>query len=344
MNYLISIILIFLSALFSGMNLGLMSLDPHELKRKIDFGDKDARKIYEVRKRGNLLLVTLLLGNVAVISALSLFLESIASGLVAGIATTLLITIFGEIIPQAFFARYAISIGARLVWLVKFFIFIMYPICAPLAWMLDKILGEELPTIYPKRELAKIVDEHKKSSRSELDADEARIIRGALTFTEKTAKDVMTPRSMMVSLTEDERLDNKTITRLVSSGHSRFPVTSSKNNDIVGMIFLRDLIKVVEKNVQAKAIYQPGVHYIDKDENLDDALNAFLKTRQHLFVVINEFAEVEGLLSLEDVLEVVVRRQIVDESDKYEDLRAAAKRRSGQIKKNQSVKNTRVKR
>lgn len=134
MNFIILGVLLILSACFSGLNLGMMSLGPHDLKRKMQMGDKRAAKIYPIRKKGNLLLVTLLLGNVAVNAAIAIFMSSVASGLVAGIVSTLLITIFGEILPQAVFSRFALSIGSRIVWLVKIFIFILYPIAAPLAF------------------------------------------------------------------------------------------------------------------------------------------------------------------------------------------------------------------
>src|SRR6185369_1510939 len=101
MIYVVVLVLLAMSALFSGLTLGLMSLGPHELKRKIALGDVRAKRIFAVRKRGNLLLVTLLVGNVAAISTMSLFLESVSGGLLAGVLTTFLITIFGEILPQA---------------------------------------------------------------------------------------------------------------------------------------------------------------------------------------------------------------------------------------------------
>ena len=155
MDYLIVIILVLLSGLFSGLTLGLLSLDKNELKRKISLGNKQAKKVYTVRKKGNLLLCTLLLGNVAVNSTLAIFLGNIASGVIAGLIATGLIVIFGEIIPQATFARYALAVGARTAWLVKIFIIILFPICWPIAWVLDKTLGEEMPTVYSKKELMK---------------------------------------------------------------------------------------------------------------------------------------------------------------------------------------------
>jgi metal transporter CNNM len=161
LNYLIVIILLIFSALFSGLTLGLMSLSAPELKRKVALGDKDAKKVYPVRKQGNLLLTTLLIGNVAINAALSIFLGSIASGLTAGLTATALIVVFGEITPQAVFSRFALSLGAKTAWLVRIFIIILYPISWPIAWVLNKTLGEEMVTIYSKQELMKIVEEHK---------------------------------------------------------------------------------------------------------------------------------------------------------------------------------------
>lgn len=328
MSLVIIIILLLLSALFSGMNLGLMSLDPYALERKMSLGDKNAAKIYPVRKRGNLLLVTLLMGNVAVISAMSIFLDSIAHGIVAGIATTLLVTIFGEIIPQSLFSRYALSLGAKLVWIVEGFMILLWPICAPLAWLLDKILGDELPTIYSKRELVQIIEEHRVSQHSDLDADEERIVRGALTFGDKIVADVMTPRSVMVAIEKNAVLDAKLLNQLRDSGHSRFPVYDHNLDKIVGMMYWRSLVGHPIGRKKAGELCDSRVYYLNEAEHLDATLEAFLKTKHHLFVVTNEFEEVQGIVTMEDVIEEILDKEIVDEFDRYEDLRVVAKKRT----------------
>lgn len=334
MSLAIVLFLLGLSALFSGMNLGLMSLDPHELERKIALGDKRASKIYPIRRRGNLLLVTLLMGNVAVISTLSIYLESWTHGLIAAVVTTLLVTIFGEIIPQALFSRFALSLGAKLNWLVNIFIIILWPICAPIAWALDRILGDELPTVYSKKELLKIIEEHRRSHRSEVDTDEQRIVRGALTFSEKQVHDVMTPRSVLVAIESHQQLTNSTIKQLVDEGQSRIPVYDKRIDNIVGILYLRDLIdrKPIQKT--AGEMCDKQIFYIHRDDNLDSALNQFIRTHHHLFVVVNDFSEVDGVLSIEDVLETIIRREIVDEFDRYHDMRAVAKKRTRSVKHN----------
>jgi metal transporter CNNM len=323
----ISLVLIALAALFSGLNLGLMSLDTFELKRKADLGDLDARKVYSVRSRGNLLLVTLLTGNVAVISVLSIVLDSVYHGVIAALLTTILITIFGEILPQAIIARYALTIGARFTGVVNILMIIFYPICKPIAWTLDKLLGDELPEVYSKPELTRIIEEHRFHASSEIDQDEVRIARGALSFGDRKIKEVMTPRSVATMISSDQKLDKVTVAKLKKTGFSRIPVYRDEGlNDIGGILFLKDLVGVNTERKTAADLARPKVYFVNIDDNLDETLNAFLKTRNHLFVVIDEFSAVHGIITIEDVLEEIIDREIADEFDRYDDMRKVARR------------------
>ena len=324
MELLLIIFLILLSGLFSGLNLGLMSLDPHALKRKIELGDTLAAKVYPVRQQGNLLLVTLLLGNVAVNSALAIFLGSLVSGFIAGIFSTLLITVFGEIIPQAAFSRFALAFGAKSAWFVTILLWVFYPICKPMAWLLDKMLGAELPNMYSKQELVKILEEHGHHIDAEVDEDEERIATGALTFGDKTIASVMTPRSMVSAVDKNRTVDALLLKHLRASGQSRFPVYDSSIDNVIGILYIHDLVGINMNEKQVKDLFSEQVYFINANENLDHALNAFIKTKHHLFVVINEFTEMVGVLSIEDVLEEIIGKEIVDEFDKFDDLRAVA--------------------
>jgi metal transporter CNNM len=326
MLIVVAVVLIALAALFSGLNLGLMSLDTFELKRKAELGDRNARKVYKVRARGNLLLVTLLTGNVAVISALSIVLDSVYHGVVAGLLTTVLITIFGEIVPQAIVARYALRIGALFTGIVQVIMVLFYPVCAPIAWVLDKALGDELPTVYSKSELTRIIDEHRNHTTSGIDQDEARIARGALSFGDRQIREVMTPRSVAMMLLAGTTLDEAMIKELKDSGFSRIPIYENNPDNITGILYTKDLIGVTPSQKKASDLARPRVYFINQDDHLDDTLNAFLKTRNHLFVVIDEFAEVHGIVTIEDVLEEIIDREITDEFDRYDDMRQVAKR------------------
>lgn len=220
MEYLITITLIAFSALFSGLTLGLLSLDSHSLLRRAKHGDPDAIAVYPVRRRGNLLLTTLLLGNVAVNTTLSIFLGSIASGLVAAIVATGLIVVFGEIIPQAVISRNALWFGARTIWFTKVMIYILYPIAYPISIALNYFLGSEIPTTYSRHELMDIISEHEDSEHSTLDADEERILHGALQFSHKRVREVMTEAEDVISFDENQKLNDDFFTEVQAHGFS----------------------------------------------------------------------------------------------------------------------------
>jgi metal transporter CNNM len=264
---------------------------------------------------------------VAVISALSIVLDSVYHGLVAGILSTALITIFGEIIPQAVLARYALRLGAKFTGLVRVIMIILYPVCAPMAWVLDRVLGDELPTVYTKTELKRLLEEHRDHKNSEIDTDEVRIARGALSFGDRQIRDIMTPRSVASMIDANQLLDAATMAQLKKSGFSRIPVyRHNAADDIGGILYMKDLVGVDTAKKTAGKLARSKVYFVKLDDNLDDTLNAFLKTRNHLFVVIDEFAEVHGIVTIEDVLEEIIDREIADEFDRYDDMRKVARR------------------
>jgi hypothetical protein len=158
--YTVIVVLIFFSAFFSGLTLALMSLDATGLEIVIAGDDpklaRAAAKIYPMRKDGNLLLCTLLLGNVAVNTLLGILMADLTSGTVGFITSTALIVIFGEILPQASFARYALEVGEYAVPVMRVIITLLYVFAKPLALCLDKLLGHELATVYSKSEFSKV--------------------------------------------------------------------------------------------------------------------------------------------------------------------------------------------
>jgi metal transporter CNNM len=325
MEYVISLVLVGFSAIFSGLTLGLMGLDVHELRRKVELGDLNAKKVYAIRKNGNLLLTTLLLGNVAVNSVLAIFLGSIAPGVLASFLATALIFLFGEIIPQAVFSRYGLEFGARLVWLVRLLIFFFSPVCVPIAKVLDRVLGDELPTVYSRHELIKVIEDHEESEHSDIDADEERIVRGALSFSHKKVSDVMTPATVAVMIDINEPLTPEFVNMLRDSGHSRFPVYEEEDvNLVVGLLYLRSLIGRNLKGKVAGDFTKRSCQFIHGSSRLDDVFNRMVTTRLHLFMVRNEFRLIEGIVTLEDVLEEIVGLEIVDEFDKHENMREMA--------------------
>ncbi len=161
-----------------------------------------------------------------------------------------------------------------------------------------------------------------------LSADEKRTIKHSLEFSNLTVSSIMTPSGVIDSISRRELLGPLVLDDLHRTGHSRFPVVDGDINHVVGMLHIRDLLTVDagKHSTTAEKSMEPRAFYIHQDQTLQHALAAFLRTHHHLFVVVNEFRETVGLLSLEDVIEALLGRKIIDEFDAHEDLRAVAAR------------------
>ena len=174
-----------------------------------------------------------------------------------------------------------------------------------------------------REELRHLVD----TSGLLLSTDEKKLIVHSLTFDEKLAREIMTPRGVIDSINQKELLGPLVLDDLHKTGHSRFPVVDGDIDHIVGMIHIQDLFTLDSKrSTTAGKAMEPRVFYIREDQTLKHALAAFLRTHHHLFVVVNEFRETVGLLSLEDVIEALIGHKIIDEFDAHDDLRIVAAR------------------
>ncbi len=309
---LLAAILLFLSAAFSGLNIGLMMVRPEELERKAKHGDEVAKTVYRYRKNGNYLLICVLLGNVAVISILTLLLDSIAGGVTAGIVTTLLVTAFGEIFPQSLFSRRGYRLTRHFFWLLDFMFVLLWPIAYPGAKLLDKLIGAELPALYTHEELTHMVEDHARHNQSKIDQDESRIIAGALQFSHKTAGDIATPLEELTSVDLDDEIDASMISMIKREGHSRLPV-ANRDGEYVGILYTKDILGR-DIPTPVAHVYRDKFHDIQADARLDTALSRFIQTKSHLFLVLDDEKPV-GVLSLEDVIEEIIKREIEDEFD-----------------------------
>ena len=161
-----------------------------------------------------------------------------------------------------------------------------------------------------------------------LKSDEQKLIIHGLQFPEKQVKEIMTPRGVIDSIPKNELLGPLVLDDLHKTGHSRFPVIDGDIDHVVGILYIQDLLTVDsgKRSSTVEKTMLPRVFYIRQDQTLDHALAAFLRTHHHLFIVINEFRETVGIVSLEDVIEALLGRKIIDEFDTHEDLRVVAAR------------------
>lgn len=317
----VAFLLLLGGAIFSGLNIGLMMIRPAELKRKAAQGDKIAAKLYKYRKNGTYLIVCILLGNVAVVSVLTLLLESIAGGLIAGIVTTLMVTIFAEIVPQTIFVRKGYRFSRHFFWLLQIIFIVFYPIAKPLTMLLDRLLGEELPTVFTREELTHLVDEHavEHSASSGIDIDESRIVSGALAYSTIPAREVMTPISEITRVDSSDLIDASLLSRLKRSGHSRVPVHDVSDNSYIGILYLKDLLGE-EMPLPVTHAYRDKIFDVPADSPLDTVLSRFIQTKSHLFLVMDSDSHIGsdkavGIITIEDVIERILNREIADEFD-----------------------------
>ena len=359
LTWFLVFVMVFLSAMFSGLTLGLLGLDKTGLEIVMGGGSPqeraDAKVIYPIREDGNRLLCTLLLGNVAVNALLSITLADIASSLIGFFASTALIVIFGEILPQALCSRYALRVGASSMPLVKFFLIILAPVAVPLAKVLDYFLEEDVGTVHTKNEMMHYLKLHAK--RGGLDNESGLVMRGALEMKEKRVQSVMTPLEDVYMLPESTRLSFKVVREIFEQGFSRVPVFRGERQRIVGLLFVKDLIFVDPEDETALTsllgIFARGLQIVDETDSLDDVLRIFKAGHGHLALVrrgevakklsaiqedSNESKEVEltemgappapdqapsvfvGIVTLEDIVEEILGDEIIDETDVFVDV------------------------
>ena len=218
-QYLILVFLLCFSGLFSGLNLGLMALDPRQLLalKQVPEKKKDAEKVYPVRKTGNFLLCVLLLGNTLVNTTLSVLTGDLFSGVYAVIGSTFGIVIFGEIIPQSLCSRHGLKIGAKTIWLTKIFMVVTAPIAWPISKLLDIVLGEDLGAQIVSDELLALINV---GGGDALENDERKNIIGALELSKRKVGESFTPLKHVFMVSNTAVLDFKTVAEIMDTGYT----------------------------------------------------------------------------------------------------------------------------
>ncbi len=174
-----------------------------------------------------------------------------------------------------------------------------------------------------REELEHLVEE----SGRILTIDERKRIINGLHFSEKTVERIMTPRSVIDTIESHELVGPLMLDELHRTGHSRFPVIDGDIDHVVGILHIKELLALGTKESKTAAgAMEHKVYYINQDQTLDHALAAFIKTRHHMFIVVNGYRETAGVVTLEDVMEALLGREIVDEYDVHDDLRIVAER------------------
>jgi metal transporter CNNM len=310
------LVLIGLSASCSGLNLALMALNLKDLERKAKIGNNMAAKVLPLRRNSHLSLASILISNVAVISATSLVLDEHMSGLAAGVTSTLLIVVFGEIFPQAFFASNALRMVSLLTPFLRLIIILTYPLAKPLQLILDRFFAHKEGDLHTRSELGLLITEHLGHDNSELDEDEVEIIRGALLLSEKRVRDIMTPIRQVFWLKHTDTIDAGMLDRIKEEGWSRIPVLNKQRTECYGVILAKDLLDIDFDNNPQKVsdIRLRRTRVIGSMTALDTMFRKFIAIRSHL-VPIEKDGRIVGIVTIEDLLEEILGHEIEDETD-----------------------------
>lgn len=177
--------------------------------------------------------------------------------------------------------------------------------------------------LYDLDDLMQLFELQQVQADNRIDSATLEVAKHALSFGNKKVEDILTPRRVVKSVSVEETVGPVLMTELHASGFSRFPVYETKKDNMVGVLYLRDLVNA-KTGGQIRKIMHPSVCFVHEDQSLAEALQAILKTHQHLYVVVNSFEEYVGIVTIEDILEEIVGKQIIDEFDQYDDMRAVA--------------------
>jgi CBS domain containing-hemolysin-like protein len=245
------------------------------------------------------------------------------------IAFTGIILFFSEIVPKTIGVVFSRPVSRFAAFPIQFFVWAL----APLVWLITRstslIVPKKRQTVTPQEimSLARL-------SREEggIALLEESIIHNILQLHKKKAAAIMTPRTVVTSLDSDLTL-REAHEKSQGWPHSRVPVYKEDNEDIVGFVLRRDVFNAMVDGGGDRKLsdLMIPVHFVPKTARADELLMRFLEKRQHLFVVVDEYGGMAGVVTLEDVLEEIIGREIVGESDPAVDMAEMARRRRRQI-------------
>jgi metal transporter CNNM len=315
--------LIILSAICSGLNVAVMSLDVADLRRKAKLGNKQAQRVLPLRRNTHLVLASILLTNVAVVSATTLVLNQRLDGLVAGLLSTLLIVVFGEVIPQALFTKNPLLWSSRFSSLLRVMIVVSYVVSKPLQLLLDKLFPRQRAKLQSRQELGLMITEHLTNDTSELDGDEVEIMRGALSLSEKRVRDILTDIRHTYWLMPDTALNDARIDEIKAKGFSRIPIFNSSLTKCYGVLLMKDLVDIDfdDNNFKVEDMILYPAQLVGSMTALDTMFRKFISAGTHLIPVERD-DKIIGIVTIEDLIEEIVGHEIEDETDRLKSKQA----------------------
>ncbi|WP_081227987.1 HlyC/CorC family transporter [Pseudoalteromonas luteoviolacea] len=311
-------VLILISGYFSSSETGIMSINRYRLRHLVKENNKSARRVNKLLKRPDRLIGLILIGNnlvniaaSAVATVIGMRLLGDAGIVVATFALTLVILIFAEVTPKTLAALYPEKVAFPSSVILKVLLKVLFPVVVTVNWITNgmlKLFGVSPEQIeehsLSKEELKTVVNE----SSAMLPTNHGSMLTSILDLEQVTVEDIMIPRSEINAI--DINDDWKDITRrLTNAQHTRVLLYRDQIDDAVGFIHSRDALRLLTKEQFDKPSLLRAVreiYFIPEGTSLNTQLLKFQQNKERIGLVVDEYGDIQGLVTLEDILEEVV--------------------------------------
>ncbi|WP_394176274.1 HlyC/CorC family transporter [Thalassotalea litorea] len=318
MLFVILAVLIFISAYFSSSETGMMSINRYRLKHLEENDHKGAKRVSRLLKRPDQLIGLILIGNNLVNVFASLIAGYIgmrllgdAGTFIAGLVLTMVILIFAEVTPKTLAALHPEKVAFPSSIILNILLKLFYPLVIAVNWITNGILI--LLRISPEQreqhslsseELRTVVNE----SAALIPAKDQDMLVSILDLEKVTVEDIMIPRSEIqgIDINEDWKIIQKQLTQ---ANHTRVILYRDNIDDVVGYVHMRDAVKLLSKTQFTKATLLRAVkemYFIPEGTQLNVQLLKFQRAKERLGLVVDEYGDIQGLVTLEDILEEIV--------------------------------------
>jgi CBS domain containing-hemolysin-like protein len=322
------IILIGLSGFFSGLEVALVGIRRSKVRQMLNEKLPGATSLDKLKSNPSRMMASVNLGNNLVNVAATALATDIAlktfesAGLAIAIGVmTFLILVFGEITPKTYCNANAAKIALRYSRVLLAFSYAFYPI----VWMFEKITkgiinltgSTQEPPGLTEEEIKGVIEQglHDKA----IEKQESELVHGALNFDDIIIRSVMTSRTKMFTL-NSKMLLFEALPMINKSGFSRIPIYGKNQDEIIGIINVRDVLKCLEKEEKMISLQQISRKpiFVSQEKKVNDLLKEMQGRKSHMAIVLDEFGGVEGCVTLEDLVEEIVG-EIHDETDVTKD-------------------------
>jgi CBS domain containing-hemolysin-like protein len=320
-------VLLFLSGLFSSAETALTSMNIIKIKQLQNKEKKDAEVLERLMHKTPKILATILIGNNIVNIAATAIATELTFKLISGknatvfttVVMTTLILIFGEITPKTYSSHYPEKVAMKLGKPLEILSVVLYPVLKILTTITNfiiKLFGGDIKgtkTLVSEEEIKTLVDVGEEAGI--IERDEREMINSIFEIGDIEVTEVMIPRIDMIYLEEESTLE-ETLSVVMKYGYSRIPVIKDTIDNVVGILYAKDLLIYSKKNSSNFDILKliRGAYYVPESKKVSDLLKEMQKEKVHIAIILDEYGGTLGLVTIEDILEEIVG-DILDEYD-----------------------------